>query len=88
MMELDRVIRVDEEQVSCSWLSKTVEPSKAWGHHRLLKDSFERRITKVVQSNRRVPMLQIERNLNPGATTNIYERSVHHALHRTGCGCR
>ncbi|GFV83006.1 hypothetical protein TNCV_1180201 [Trichonephila clavipes] len=58
------------------------------GHHRLLKIHSERRIAKVVHSNRRITTFQIVGNFNQGETTNVYERTVPRTLHYVDYGSR
>ncbi|GFV94387.1 hypothetical protein TNCV_3352251 [Trichonephila clavipes] len=54
------------------WIPK----QKTMSQHKLLKVRSESRIAKIVQSNRRVSVLQIVENLNQAATTNIFKRRV------------
>ncbi|GFV64184.1 hypothetical protein TNCV_1806831 [Trichonephila clavipes] len=74
-------INVYRERIS---KQKTVFQRQSCGRHRLLEVQSERRIAKVLQSNRRVPILQIEGNLNQGATVNVSERTVRRTLHCVG----
>ncbi|GFY28411.1 hypothetical protein TNCV_1970661 [Trichonephila clavipes] len=59
-------------------------PTAACVHNWLLKVRSEKRIAKDAQSNRRAIVLQIEGNLNQGATVKVFERAVPRTLHRIG----
>ncbi|XP_042899800.1 uncharacterized protein [Parasteatoda tepidariorum] len=66
----------------------TESQSQTCGRHRVLNARSERRLTRVVQRNRRATVRQIASDLNQGATVNVSELTVQLTLRRIGYGSR
>lgn len=67
---------------------KTGSQRRACGRHRLLDARSERRLAKIVRTNRKASVRQIAANLNEGTSVKASERTVRRTLHRMGYGSR
>ncbi|XP_055931909.1 uncharacterized protein LOC129962195 [Argiope bruennichi] len=68
----------------CTTKQKTGSQRPTCGRHRLLNARAEKRLARVVHSNRKATVCPISGNLNEGATANFSQRTVRRTLHRIG----